>query len=184
MRVPKGLPQVVYELPGQVVPGLVVLVAAELASGGTLWPALLARVSGGLLDPDNVWAFALGVGVVLAMGLHAPLAAIGEGIGAGIDRLRSCRTVEDDYEWLCVRAPEAADVAEESRNQYKVANALVAAFLAATAIFASVRDARTAGVCTLVAAGMAWPGSNAKSAFLAKARRLRDVVGATPRLPE
>ena len=181
MRVPKGLPQAVFELPGRVVPGLVVLVAADIASGGALWPALLARVSAGLLDPENVWAFALGLAVIVGMGLHAPLAALGAGVEAAIDRACHRSGHDADYEWLCVNAPEAADFAEEARNRFKVANALAAAFAVAAGLFAVVADVRTAAGCFVLAAGLAWRGAVAKTRFRETARRLRAAVGSAAR---
>lgn len=180
MRRTRGIPKALVELPARVVPGLVLLAALEYASGGTLWARFLAHVSAGLLDPGNVWAFAVTAGLVVAISFGQLLDALGNVVEATGDALLHRPRTSDAFEWLQVNEAHAAELVEEKRMRYKLFNSLAVTFLAcaAIALFASL-PAYAPAVALAAATVAAWQGASAKTGFRDRAEKLRRAAGQT-----
>lgn len=177
MRVPKGIPQALLSLPARVVPGLVLVAVLEYASGGTLWARLLMHISVELLHPDNVWGFAVVVGLVVAISLGQLLAVIGNFIEQLTDRLLKRERLSDAYDWLRVHEPQAGELAAEDLAEFKLFNSLAASFLVSFIVsLAASFPPFLHAFFALSSVLMAWRGAVAKTKFQETAEKLRQAA--------
>jgi len=184
MRQSKGIPKALIELPARVVPGLLLLSVLEYASGGTLWSRILTHISAGLLDPDNVWAFAVTVGLVIAIFFGQLLDALGNVVEATTDAVFRRPRTSDAFDWLQVNEEHAADLAEEKRAHFRLLNSLSVTFLICSVV--SVIDSLSVyafAMFVIAAVAAAWLGATSKSTFQNRAEKLR-LAASTTREPK
>jgi hypothetical protein len=174
---PKGIPKLVLELPVWSVPGLVLLLVAEEASGGTLWAGMLGYVSLGLLDADNIWSFAVTIGIAVALGLGLLMEPLAELLEMATDRLLHRHGPAVAFEWLEAHETNAAEFAEKRRTTHRLANALAVALVAGAAIHAG-SGGRVGIAVALAAAGIAAAaiGAVMKTRWLGQTERLREAA--------
>lgn len=177
MRVPKGIPSALLSLPARVVPGLVLLAVLEYASGGTLWSRLLMHISAERLHTENVWGFAVVVGLVVAIAFGQLLAGIGSVMEQLTDRVLKRPPASDAYDWLRVHEPHAGELAAEERAESKLFYSLAATFCVSFAVsLAALLSPLVCAFFALSSVLMAWRGAAAKAKFRETAEKLREAA--------